>query len=76
MFWASIPSFVCKPPIKILSGLRISLTAVPSARNSGFDKISKWIDEFLVLLSNRIWFSKFEYSSFKVELLLEREILK
>ena len=52
------------------------MTAVPSARNSGFDKISKWIDEFLVLLSNRIWFSKFEYSSFKVELLLEREILK
>jgi len=36
------PDAVSADPIMTLSGLRRSLIAVPSARNSGFDKISNF----------------------------------
>ena len=36
---AFLPLSVCSPPIKTLSGTSKSLIAVPSAKNSGFDKI-------------------------------------
>lgn len=35
---ASCPSGVCSPPINTRSGFIKSFTAVPSAKNSGFDK--------------------------------------
>ncbi len=40
---ALLPDAVSAQPIMTLSGLRRSLIAVPSARNSGFDKISNFI---------------------------------
>jgi hypothetical protein len=38
---ALIPSSVCKDPIRTLSGCIRSLMAVPSAKNSGLERISK-----------------------------------
>ena len=38
---AARPDGVCSEPMRTRSGWRISLMAVPSARNSGFESMSK-----------------------------------
>ena len=50
---AIFPLFVDSPPTKIRSGFKRSWTAVPSAKNSGLDNISK---ETFVLLANNTSF--------------------
>ena len=42
---AFCPESVSSPPISTRSDLNKSFIAVPSAKNSGFDRISKWIPE-------------------------------
>src|SRR5438309_337277 len=52
---ARLPEAVAAEPIMTQSGLRRSFTAVPSARNSGFERISNltpglWISSYFVLV--------------------------
>src|SRR5882762_3412558 len=39
---ASLPSWVWREPIRTRSGAKRSAIAVPSARNSGLDRMSNW----------------------------------
>ena len=57
VFCAILPLSVCSAPINTRSDLNRSFIAVPSAKNSGFDIISKFIFAFLLLSRISLSFS-------------------